>query len=213
MSYYLADRLLKYGIATTIVEIDYKRCEELSSKLPDARIIHGDGTNRDLLDQEEVSSFQGFAALTGLDEENILLSLYASKHSSAKVVTKIGRLNFGSVIDALNLDTIINPQKITADYIVKFARTMSADDSDDVESFYKLEDGRAEAIEFRIKEESAVTGVKLKDLKLRKDSLVCNIFRNGKNIVPTGQDELMVGDSVIVIMKDAHIVNVKEIVE
>ena len=213
MSYYLADRLLKYGIATTIVEIDYKRCEELSSKLPDARIIHGDGTNRDLLDQEEVSSFQGFAALTGLDEENILLSLYASKHSSAKVVTKIGRLNFGSVIDALNLDTIINPQKITADYIVKFARTMSADDSDDVESFYKLEDGRAEAIEFKIKEESAVTGVKLKDLKLRKDSLVCNIFRNGKNIVPTGQDELMVGDSVIVIMKDAHIVNVKEIVE
>ena len=162
-----------------------------------------DGTNRDILDQEEISSFQGFAALTGLDEENILLSLYASKHSSAKVVTKIGRLNFGSVIDALNLDTIINPQKITADYIVKFARTMNADDSDDVESFYKLEDGRAEAIEFKIKEESAV----------RKDSLVCNISRNGKNIIPTGQDELMVGDSVIVIMKDAHIVNVKEIIE
>ncbi len=213
MSYYLADRLLKYGIDTTIVEIDYKRCEELSSKLPDARIIHGDGTNRDLLDQEDISSFQGFAALTGLDEENILLSLYARKHSTAKVITKIGRLNFGSVIDALNLDTIINPQKITADYIVKFARTMSADDSDDVESFYKLENGKAEAIEFKIKEESAVTGVKLKDLKLRKDSLVCNIFRNGRNIIPTGQDELMVGDSVIIIMKDAHIVNIKEIIE
>ena len=89
----------------------------------------------------------------------------------------------------------------------------NADDSDDVESFYKLEDGRAEAIEFKIKEESAVTGVKLKDLRLRKDSLVCNIFRNGKNIIPTGQDELMVGDSVIVVMKDAHIVNVKEIIE
>ncbi len=213
MSYYLAERLLRSGIDTTIVEIDYKRCEELSGKLPAARIIHGDGTNRDLLDQEDISSFQGFAALTGLDEENILLSLYARKHSSAKVVTKIGRLNFGSVIDALNLDTIINPQKITADYIVKFARSMSADASDDVESLYKLENGKAEAIEFRIKVESPVTGVKLKDLKLKKNALVCSIFRNGKNIIPTGQDELMVGDSVIVVIGGAHIANIREILE
>ncbi len=213
MSYYLAERLLRSGIETTIIEQDYKRCEELSEGLPSARIIHGDGTNRDILDQEEIGSFQGFAALTGLDEENILLSLYAGKHSSAKVVTKIGRLNFGSVIDALNLDTIINPQKITADHIVKFARTMNADPSNDVESLYKLEDGNAEAIEFRIKEESAVTGVKLKDLKLRKDTLVCSIFRKGKNIIPTGQDELAVGDSVIIVMAGGHIASIKEILE
>ena len=211
MSYYLAERLIRTGIATTIVELDYKRCEELSEKLPDARIIHGDGTNRDLLDQEEIGSFQGFAALTGLDEENIMLSLYARKHSEAKVVTKIGRLNFGSVIDALNLDTIINPQRITAAHIVKFARSMSADASDDVESLYKLEDGNAEALEFKIKEESPVTGVQLKDLKLRPNVLVCSIFRNGKNIIPTGQDELMVGDSVIVVIGGAHIANIKEI--
>ncbi len=213
LSYYLAERLLRSGIETTIVEMDYKRCEELSEGLPAARIIHGDGTNRDLLDQEDLSSFQGFAALTGLDEENILLSLYAGKHSKAKVVTKIGRLNFGSVIDALNLDTIINPSAITADYIVKFARSLSTDPSNDVESLYKLEDGKAEAIEFKIKEESAVTGVALKDLKIRKDAIVCSIFRNGKNIIPTGQDELMIGDRVIIVMSGGRIANIKEILE
>ena len=90
---------------------------------------------------------------------------------------------------------------------------MSADASDDVESLYKLENGKAEALEFKIKVESPVTGVKLKDLKLKKNALVCSIFRNGKNIIPTGQDELMVGDSVIVVVGGAHIANIREILE
>ncbi len=213
LSFYLAERLLRVGIDTTIIELDYKKCTELSEKLPSARIIHGDATDIDLLEQEEISSFSGFAALTGLDEENIMLSLYAKKNTQAKIVTKIGHLNYGSVIDALNLDSIINPQKITADYIVKFARSMSADESGDVESLYKLEDGRAEALEFRIKEESTVTGIKLKDMKVKKDVLVCSIFRNGRLIVPTGQDELMVGDSVIIVAGGGHITSIREILE
>ena len=213
ISYYLAQNLIKSGIDTTIIELDFNRCEQLSELLPQATIICGNATDQNLLEQEGLERFQGFAALTGLDEENILLALFAKERSKAKVITKINRINFTSVINNLDLDSIINPQVITADYIIKYARSMSNSLNSDVENLYKLEDGKAEALEFLIKEDSAVTNVPLQDLKMRKNTLICSIYRGGNVIVPSGQDRIQVGDSVIVVMADHRISDIKDILE
>ena len=213
ITYYLAQRLLDVGINTKIIDPSPARCEELSEKLPKATIICGDGTDEKLLLQEGLASVDGFAALTGLDEENILLSLYAKKTSHAKVVTKINRINFSGVLDDLKMDTISYPRLITADTIIKYARSMDASLNSNVENLYKLEDGRAEALEFYIKEPSKVTGVPLGKLRIRKNILVCCINRGGKIIIPGGQDELLVGDSVIVVLTHSRLHDIKDILE
>ncbi|MCR5753551.1 MAG: Trk system potassium transporter TrkA, partial [Acetatifactor sp.] len=157
LAYYLASRLLSAGIQTKIIDWNQERCEELNELLPKATIICGDGTDQKLLLQEGLASVDGFAALTGLDEENILLSLFAKKASHAKIVTKINRINFSGVLNDLPLDSIAYPRLQTADLILKYARSMNESLNSNVENLYKLEDGRAEALEFFIKEPSTVT--------------------------------------------------------
>ncbi len=213
ISYYLAQRLLRSGIETTIVEMDYNKCEELSELLPQATILHGNAADQRLLEEEGLNRYEGFAALTGLDEENIMISLYAKSNSCAKVITKINRINFASVINSLQLDTIVNPQLLTADFILKYIRSLNNSPNSEVENYYMLEDGKAEALEFRIKEESAVTGKPLQELKIQKNTLICNIFRNGKIIVPSGHDTIEVGDSVVVVIAGRHISDIKEILK
>lgn len=212
-SYYLAKRLLADGINTKIIDSNPARCEELSELLPQATIICGDGTDERLLLQEGLESVEGFAALTGLDEENILLSLYAKRASHAKVVTKINRINFSGVLSDIQLDTISYPRLLTASMILKFVRSMNASLNSNVENLYKLEDGRAEAVEFYIKETSKVTGVPLQKMRIRKNILVCCINRNGQIIIPGGQDELHVGDSVIVVLTGSGLNDIKDILE
>ena len=155
----------------------------------------------------------GFAALTGMDEENILLSLFAKKTSSAKIVTKINRINFNSVLNDLKLDSITYPRLLTADTIIKYARSMNESLNSNVENLYKLEEGRAEALEFYIKETSLVTDTPLEKLSLRKNLLICCINRGGKFIIPGGQDELRVGDSVVVVLTHSRLNDIKDILE
>ncbi len=213
VSYYLARILIKSGIQVTIIEKDPARCEALSSDLPEATIIYGDATDQDLLSEEGLEKAQGFAALTGIDEENILLSLYADKVSKAKTVTKINRITFNSVINELNLGSIIYPRVITADYILKYARSMENSMDSNVETLYKLDDGKAEALEFVIKSESAITETPLQDLHFRKNTLICCIYRGGKVILPSGQDVVKVGDSVLVVISGYSISDILEILE
>lgn len=213
VSYYLAKSLLASGIRVTIIEIDHERCEQLSELLPQATIIHGDATDQTLLSQEGLENAQGFAALTGLDEENILLSLYANEVSSAKTVTKINRISFNTVINELNLGSIIYPRIITADYILKYVRSKNSSRNSNVETLYKLANGNAEALEFLIKEDSSIAGIPLQDLHFRKNTLICCIYRNGKVIIPSGQDMITAGDSVLVVLSGYRISDIKEILE
>lgn len=213
IAYYLARRLIAAGISTKIIENNPARCEELSELLPKATIICGDGTDERLLLQEGLTSVEGFAALTGLDEENILLSLFAKKTSNAKTVTKINRISFSSVLGDMPLDTISYPRLLTADMILKYARSMNASLNSNVENLYKLEDGRAEALEFSINEPSAITGVPLGKLRIRKNILICCIHRKGQVIIPGGQDQLLVGDSVIVVLTHSRLHDIKDILE
>ncbi len=213
IAYYLANRLLAVGIKTKIIDFNPQRCEELSELLPKATIIYGDGTDERLLIQEGLGTVEGFAALTGLDEENILLSLYAKRTSHAKIVTKINRINFSNVLSDIKLDTISYPRLLTADVILKYVRSMNESLNSNVENLYKLEDGRAEALEFYIKEPSKVTGVPLGKLRIRKNILICSITRGSRVIIPSGQDELLVGDSVVVVLTHSRLNDIKDILE
>lgn len=213
IAYYLARRLLSVGISTKIIDPDPARCEQLHELLPKAIIICGNGTDERLLTQEGLETVDGFAALTGLDEENILLSLLAKKTSHAKVVTKINRVNFSTVLEDIQLDSITFPRLLTADMIIKYARSMNESLNSNVENLYKLEDGRAEALEFFIKEPSGVTGTPLAKMRLKKNLLICSITRNSQIILPGGQDELMVGDSVVVITTQSRLNDIKDILE
>lgn len=213
IAFYLAKRLLSVGIDTKIIEQDLARCEQLSELLPKATIICGDGTDQKLLQQEGIDHVDGFAALTGLDEENILLSLYAKEASHAKVVTKVNRINFNSVMNKLNLDSITFPRLLTADTIIGYVRSMNASMNSNVENLYKLEEGRAEALEFHIKEESPVTGIPLSKLKIKKNILICCINRRNQVIIPGGQDEIHVGDSVVLVLTNSRLHDIKDILE
>lgn len=213
IAYYLARRLLAVGISTKIIEQNPERCEHLSELLPKATIICGDGTDQRVLLEEGIEQVDGFAALTGLDEENILLSLFAKKNSHAKVVTKINRINFNSVLGELHLDSITYPRLLTADTIIKYARSMNESLNSNVENLYKLEDGKMEALEFFIKEDSSVTNIPLVKLRIRKNILVCCINRGGNIIIPGGQDTLKVGDSVVIVLTNSRLNDIKDILE
>lgn len=212
IAYYLARRLLSAGISTKIVELDPKRCEQLSELLPEATIICGDGTDQNLLLQEGLENVQGFAALTDLDEENILLSLYAKKISKAKVVTKVNRTSFNTVLEDLKLDSIIYPRTLTAESIIKYARSMNNSLHINVENLYKLEDGKVEALEFLIKnEDPRITNIPLMNLPIKKNILVCCINRQNRIIIPGGQDVLQPGDSVVVVMTGERLQDISDI--
>ncbi len=213
ISYYLAKRLNEVGISTKIIELNKERCDELAELLPKSTIIGGDGTDEKLLLQEGIENVEGFAALTGLDEENILDSLLVKRVSKAKVVTKINRINFNSVMGDIKLDTTIFPRLLTADIIVKYARSMNESLGSNVENLYRLEDGKAEALEFLIKEESEVTGIPIAQLKLKSNVTICCINRRGTIILPTGADTLQIGDSVIVVMTHLGMTDIQDIIQ
>ena len=213
ISYYLAKRLLAAGINTKIIEIDEKVCTTLSEKLPQATVICGDGTDGKLLLQEGLESADGFVALTGLDEENILLALLAKRLSNTKAVSKINRINFNSLLSDIKVDTTIFPRLLTADQILKYARSMNDSLGSNVENLYRLEDGKAEALEFYVKESSDATDTPIAKLKLKKDINICSITRADKIIFPTGSDEIKVGDYVVVVVKHQGMDDISDILQ
>ena len=198
-AYYLAKRLLAMGIGVKIIEVDKKRCEELSILLPQAIIINGDGTDEDLLHEEGLEYVESFVPLTGIDEENILLTLHARQFSKAKVVTKINRINFKDVISNLDLGSVVYPKYITSEAIIAYVRAKKDSMNSNIETLYHMFDHRVEAIEFRVDEESEVTNIPFKDLQLKKNLLVSFINRNGNIIIPNGLDCIQLGDTVMVV--------------
>jgi len=207
--YYLANMLLQSGINVKIIEQDKTRCEELSMLLPKATIINGDGTDNKLLLEEGVENAASVVALTNIDEENILISLFAKSKNCHKLITKINRIEFDEVIRKLDLDTIIYPKTLTAENVLRFVRAKNNSyGSSNVETVHFILDGKAEAIEFRIKETSPVVGKSLLELNIKKNVIVACINRNGKIIIPKGQDRIEVNDSVIIV---TTIVGLKDI--
>lgn len=211
IAYYLAKHLENTKVQVKIVEKDLERCEKLSSLLSKSRIIHGDATNRELLLEEGIANTDAFVSLTNMDEENLVLSLFAKKVSKAKVITKIDKVDFEEVISDLQLGAIACPKNITAKSILQYVRALQNSFGSNVETLYRILDDRMEALEFSIKQESKVTGTPLMDLKLKKNLLVCAIVRNGKMITPSGKDTIENGDTVIIVTTNKGLTDIKDI--
>ena len=211
ISYYLAKRLLELRISVKIIEKDEKRCDELAEALPKAMVIHGDATDRTLLVEESIEDMDAVCALMGQDESNILLSLYVDKISDAKRMIKIHRNSYEDMVSELPVGTIISTKKITAEYITRFVRSMQNSYGSNVEALYRLMDGRVEAMEFNVGQDAKVTWGTLKDLEIRKNTLICCINRQGKIIRPGGNDRIEPGDSVVVVTTEKGLNSIDDI--
>ena len=212
--YYLALHLIALGIKVIIFDKDPVRCKELTDLLPQALIINGDGTDKDMLLEEGVTRAESFVALTNLDEENIMLSMYVkSINPKAKLITKVHRVNYGDIIGSLNIGSIIYPKNITADRIVQFVRGMSASKDSNVETLYKLNDDRVEALEFIVRSGSPVIGKPLSELRLKKGILIACINHYGEIISPSGDTMIRDRDSVIVVTMNTGLKDISDILE
>lgn len=213
ISYYLAKALLDMNISVKIIEQNTARCETLSDLLPNATIINGDGTNRNLLMEEGLPQTEAFVSLTNLDEENVFLALFAKTISNAKLVAKVNRLAFDDVIDNLDIGSVIYPKYITSDTILQYVRAMQNSIGSNVETLYHILDNKAEALEFAIRDNSPVVGIPLSELNLRQNLLVGYLNHNGVVKIPRGHDTIQVGDTVIIVTTHKGLRDITDILE
>lgn len=211
---YLAKMLLAAGGNTVkIIERDYDKCLSISEALPNAIVINGDGSDQELLQQEGLDNTEAFIALTGSDEENILISLFAQSHNVPQVITKVNSRELGVMSEKLGLDNVVSVKSTTSDVLTGYARALKKSKGGEMETLYSIMDGTAEALEFNVTEKSKLTSKPLKDLDLKKNTLIAAIFRHGKVIVPKGDDVIEVGDRVIAVATKQHIKNFTDILD
>ena len=213
IAYYLAKQLVEAGLDVKIIESDPARCEELSVLLHKAEILCGDGTNEAFLRKCGIETTGAVAALTGIDEENVLIGMYIRKTwPKVKVITKVNRTSFQSIIDSMDLGSVFNPRNSASNLICRYVRAMqNSGSSSQIETLYKLVGGKAEALEFRVSEGSKLCGIPLQELKLRENLLIGCIGRGGQIIIPSGQDTIEPGDSVIVVTCSAGLGKLEDI--
>ena len=207
---YLARQLLNMGVKVKIVEQDPARCEELTEMLPKALVICGDATDKELLIEEGLKTVGAFASMTNFDEENIMLTLFAKSLSKAKLFTKVHRISYDEIIESLGVGSVIYPKYITAEEIIKYVRAMKNSIGSNIETLYRLNDNRVEALEFQIREDSPVVGIPLKELNLKKNMIIGCITHKGKVEMPTGNSVIKVNDMVILITSTTGLHDIRD---
>lgn len=209
--FYVAKQLIEMGINVCVVEIDEDRCNELAELLPKALIIHGDASDKQILAEEGVYDYDAFVALTGFDEENIMLSLSVKDLTGNKVITKIDRVAFTDLIAKLNLDSVVYPYVLTDEYILQYVRAKNNTKGSNVEKIYKLIGDEVEALEFKIGEKSRIIGKPLRRLKFKPNVIICGILHRGKFIIPDGNSVLHPGDRMVVVTGQKNLNDVGDI--
>ena len=209
---YLAQELLKSGVSVKIVEKDKDRADELSELLPQATVLIGDGTYQDVLEEENLKGNDACVTLTGMDEENVMISLYAKKSGVYKIVTKIDRPSVLKLVNMLGLGTVVTPRNVIANHIVRFVRAYSTVKDEGANTLYRIGE-RAEALEFTVVESFKGIGVPLKDLTLKKSVLIGGIVRGNEFILPSGDSALHVGDRVIVVSEAKQFTKLSQILK
>ncbi|MBE6837392.1 MAG: Trk system potassium transporter TrkA [Ruminococcus sp.] len=209
---YLANQLINIGMRVKIIEKDYDLCQELAELIPKAVIIHGNGAVEDLLMEEGIMDADSFVALTGFDEQNILMSLYAKNNTGTKVITKVNDESYIKLASQLGLDCLISPKNITSSNILSYVRSQENTSESNIESLYNLVGNQVEAIEFNIRDNIPdVVGISFKDLKLKENILICAIIRKREVIIPNGDDSIQLGDAVVIVTKEHHISDIRDI--
>ncbi|MCD8190326.1 MAG: Trk system potassium transporter TrkA [Clostridiales bacterium] len=200
VGYYLARRLCEARLKVTIIEPNRARCDTLNDLLPRVNVIYGDPCSESLLMEEGIDEADAFCSLLGTDSENIMLSLFVSKVSNAKVITRINKMSMSGVINELPLGAIVSPKALTAEHILRYVRAMgNSAGSSNMEAVYRLASDQVEAISFTVENPSAATGRRLMDLHTRSGILVCAVIREGKVTIPSGQDSILPGDQVVIV--------------
>ncbi len=211
-SFYLAKMLSSVGGSNVkIIEKDRNTCEILTAELKKPVVINGDGANQDMLLEEGIGSMDAFVSLTGMDEQNIILSMFASMNNVSKVIAKVGRDELLSMARNIGVDTVISPTEITTNILLRYARALENSHGSNVETLYKLMDGKAEAIEFNVKEQSSLINIPFKSLRLKKNIIIAGITRGGKAIIPAGDDMILPEDRVVVICADHRLNDLDDI--
>lgn len=205
ISYYLAKRLAKAGISVKIIEKDYAQCQELCELLPGVDIIHGDVSSQDVLESERVADSDALVTLTGLDELNMVVSLYALSMNLPQVITKISHTGSRSVINGLSLGSVINPRELVCNNIVRYVRAMENQTGAAI-SVHAIADGQAEAMEFLVEENTCNIGKPLREIKLKPNVLVVSISHGAKTEISNGESYFEVGDTVVVITNGREVI-------
>ncbi len=209
VSYYLAQQLLKSGVAVQIFERNRTRCEELAELLPNVSILHGDVSDQILLDSEGIADCDAFVSLTGLDELNVMMSLFAHSRGVPKVITKLGRLESTELLDSLPLGSLISPKELCTNTIVRYVRAMQ-NQTGAALAVHMIADGQVEAAEFTVDENPRLIGIPLRELKLRRGVLVVGVSHGATTAIPDGNTTLRKGDVVVIVSeedRDIHQLN------
>ena len=212
-AYYLAKQLIESGVDVKIIEKNPTVCEKLAADLPKAVIINGDGARQELLFEEGISTHDAFVSLTGMDEQNMLISYFASSQNVPVVITKVNREEMMPLANRLGLDYIVSPNKIISDVLVLYARALQNSIGSSVESLYKLMDGKVEALEFKVGESLPFLGIPLKSLNLKSGILIAGIIRDRETIIPSGADQILAGDRVVIIAAGQTLKNLSDIIK
>lgn len=213
ISYYLTRNLLGMGMHVKIIEKDLERCKQLAQMFPKAAVINADGTDQDTLVEEGIGEVDAFVAVTGIDEENIIMSLFAKHNSDAKVVAKINRESYVDLASRIGLDCIVSPKNLTTTSVLAYVRSLDNTESN-IESLYHIVNNRVEAVEFRIRDViPGLTGIPLKELRTKKNILICSVVRGRQVIIPDGSTTIEAGDSVLIVSKEHRFTDIRDIID
>ncbi|HAB65844.1 MAG TPA: Trk system potassium transporter TrkA [Firmicutes bacterium] len=210
---YLSKLLLDIGMEVKIIEISEERCKLLSEVLPKVLVINGDVSDQNILFEEGIEKCDAFVALTSIDEENIVYSMFASLQNVPKIITKVNHINLDKITEKANIDTVITPHKIATNQIVRYVRAMQNSEASSCESIFKFDDDNFEILEFNVKNDFAKLNTKLKNIKLKDGILVIAIYRGRNIIYPNGNDIIEEKDTILVVNSKSNIKDINDILE
>mgnify|MGYP000847787068 CR=1 FL=1 len=211
ITHYLLPRLTALKMRLKVVEKDPEMADSIAAEFPDVDVVLGDGTEQAFLKEEGLGNYDALIALTGVDEENLLLSIFAAQQGVKKTICKVNRVDLLDVIKHEDIDSVITPSRLIADSIIRFVRARKSAKGSDVDALYRLENNRVEALQFHVLNESKVKDIPLQELKLLNNLIVAFIIRNGKAIFPSGTDAIANNDRVIVVTTHHNLRDIDDI--
>jgi trk system potassium uptake protein len=208
---YLLPRLIKLKMIVKVIEVKTDKADQLASEFPSVDVVCGDGTNQSFLREEGLENYDTVIALTDIDEENLLLSLFAMQQGAKKNICKVNRTDLLKVIGNLDIDSIITPRRLIADIIIRFVRVRQNAEGSNVDALYRLEDNRVEAIQFHVNKDSRVINKPIEEMNFISNLKVAFIIRRGQTIFPTGKDVIMAEDRIAVVTTHSNLKDIEDI--
>lgn len=202
-----------HKVNVTVIEKDQGKAWQLAAEFPDIYVLKGDGTDHSVLEECNFDDYDAIIALTGVDEENIMVGLLAAQKNIRKIITKVNRTEILPIVKDNRLQTIVTPKSIVSDHLIRLVRAHQNAVGSNVEALYRIFENKAEVLEFNVRKDSKILNVPLRDLKLKNNTLIVFILRNNNVIFPTGKDCILADDHIVVVSKEKHLNDVDDILD